>query len=98
MFYEGFFNFLNFIVSPADQPKKYILAVGVLLLINVLVAVIDWKWGRGIAFTVLTILGAAYYVWFSVLMLLGMRQSLKLELAEPQSWASLGISFAIIYW
>lgn len=98
MFYEGFFNFLNFILSPDDQPKKYILAVGVLLLINVLVAVIDWKWGRGIAFTALALLAAAYYVYLSVVMLQGMRQNLELELAEPQSWASFGVNIGIAFW
>jgi hypothetical protein len=53
MLIDGLFNVLNFIVSPSDQPQKFIAFVGVVLLVNVLIAVLDLKWGRGIAFTVL---------------------------------------------
>ena len=42
MLIEGLFDFLTFIGTPPDQPQKYIAFVGVVLLVNVLVAVIDW--------------------------------------------------------
>ena len=102
MLYVGIANFLNtflaFIVSPADQPQKYIVfAVGILL-VNVLIAVIDWKWGRGIGFTALALLAGAFTVYVSVVILQGMRQSLDRELTEPESWASFGFYLRMVYW
>ncbi|HEY7020324.1 MAG TPA: hypothetical protein VH349_04350 [Ktedonobacterales bacterium] len=98
MFLDGLFNFLNFIVSPSDQPQKFIAFVGVVLLIQVLIAVLDVKWGRGIAFTVLALLAAAFYIFYAVVILQVMRQSLDEELADPQSWASLGVVLGLFYW
>ncbi len=98
MFYEGFLNFLNFVVSPADQPQKYIAFAGGILLLIPLIAVIDRKWGCGIGFTVLALLAIAFYVFTSVVILQGMRRNLELELTDPQSWASLGFYIWMIYW
>jgi hypothetical protein len=58
MFIDGLFDFLNFIVSPSDQPQKFIAFVGVVLLAHALIAVLDLKWGRGVAFTALALLAA----------------------------------------
>jgi hypothetical protein len=102
MFYEGFLhllnNFLNFILSPSDQPRKFIIFAVVILLVNVLVALTDWKWGRGIGFTALALLAGAFSAYISVVALQGMRQYLEMELTEPQSWASFGFSIAMVYW
>ena len=98
MLIDGLFNFLNFIVSPSDQPQKFIAFVGVMLLVHVLIAVLDLKWGRGIAFTALALLAAAFYIFYAVVILQVIRQSLDAELAEPQSLASLGVVFGLFYW
>lgn len=98
MFSEGFFNVLNFIVSPPDQPQKYIMFAVVILLVNVLIAVIDWKWGRGIGFTTVALLAGACYVYVSVVILQGMQQNLERELEVPHSWASFGVSVGMLYW
>jgi hypothetical protein len=95
---QGLFNFLNVIVSPSDQPQKYLAFVGFVLLVHVLVAVLDLKWGRGIAFTALALLAAAFCMYFSVVMLQGIRQSLEQALAEPQSRLYLGVAVGIAYW
>ncbi len=97
MLIDGLFNFLNFIVSPSDQPQKFLAFVGIVLLVHVLVAVLDLKWGRGIAFTALALLAAAFYIYYAVVILQVMRQSLDAELAEPQSWASLGVVIGLFY-
>ncbi|HEY1390432.1 MAG TPA: hypothetical protein VGF38_17980 [Ktedonobacterales bacterium] len=98
MFHEGFFNFLDFILSSSDQPQKFIVFVAAMLLINVVMAVIDWKWGRGIGFTILALLAGAFSVYVTVIFLQGMRRNLDLELTDPQSWASLGVYLDILYW
>ncbi|HEY7341615.1 MAG TPA: hypothetical protein VH591_12085 [Ktedonobacterales bacterium] len=102
MFYEGFFellnNFLNFILSSSDQPQKFLAFAAAILLANVLVAVIDWKWGRGIGFTVLALLAGAFSVYVSVILLQLMRQYLEMELTEPDSFASLDAYIAMLYW
>jgi hypothetical protein len=98
MLIDGLFNFLNFIVSPSDQPQKFIAFVGVVLLVHVLIAVLDLKWGRGIAFTVLALLAAAFYIFYAVVILLVIRQSLDAELADPQSFALLGVVVGLFYW
>lgn len=98
MFYEGFNNFLNFILSPSYQPQKFIVFAVVIVLINVLIVVIDWKWGRGIGFTALSLLTGAFSMYVSVVFLQGMRQNLERELTDPQSWASLGFSIGMVYW
>jgi hypothetical protein len=98
MLVDGLFNFLNFIVSPSDQPQKFIAFVGVVLLVHVLIAVLDLKWGRGVAFTTLALLAAAFYIFYAVVILQVIQHSLDLELAEPQSFASLGVVFGLFYW
>ncbi len=98
MLIDGLFNFLNFIVSPSDQPQKFIAFLGVVLLVHVLIAVLDLKWGRGIAFTALALLAATFYIYYAVVILQVMRQSLDEELADPQSWASLGVVLGLFYW
>jgi len=98
MLIDGLFNFLNFIVSPSDQPQKFIAFLGVVLLVHVLIAVLDLKWGRGVAFTALALLAAAFYIYYAVVILQVMRQSLDAELADPQSWASLGVVLGLFYW
>jgi hypothetical protein len=102
MFYEGFVhllnNFLNFILSPSDQPRKFIIFAVVILLVNVLAALTEWTWGRGISFTVLALLAGAISAYISVVALGGMRRYLEMELTEPQSWASFGFSIAMVYW
>jgi hypothetical protein len=102
MLYEGLVNFLstflNFIVSSSDQPQKYILFAVVILLVNVLMAVIDWKWGRGIGFTAIAVLAVVFSVYVSVVLLQGMRQNLDKEITEPQSWASFGVYIGLFYW
>src|SRR6476646_7059906 len=90
MFSEGLFNFLTFILSSSDQPQKFLVFVAAILVVNVLMAVIDWKWGRGIGFTVLALLAGAFYVYSSLVFLQEMRQSLEMELAEPQGRLYLG--------
>jgi hypothetical protein len=55
-------NVLNVIVSSSSQPQKIIAVVGVALLDHVLVAALDVKWGRGIAFTALALLAATCYI------------------------------------
>ena len=98
MFIDGLFNFLNFIVSPSDQPQKFIAFLGVVLLVHVLIAVLDLKWGRGVAFTALALLAATFYIYYAVVILQVIQQSLDAELAEPQSLASLGVIFGLFYW
>jgi hypothetical protein len=98
MLIDGLFNFLNFIVSPSDQPQKYIVFVGVVLLAHALVAVLDLKWGRGVAFTALAILAVAFYVYFSIVYLQAMRQSVEQALADPQARFYLGVAVGIGYW
>jgi len=102
MFYEGFLhllnNFLGFILSPSDQPRRFIIFAVVILLVNVLVALADWKWGRGIGFTVLALIAGAFSAYISVSFLQGMRRNLDLELTDAQSWASLGVYLGMLYW
>jgi len=98
MFSEGLFNFLTFILSSSAQPQKFLVFVAAILVVNVLMAVIDWKWGRGIGFTVLALLAGAFYVYSSLVFLQEMRQSLEMELAEPQGRLYLGISIGMIFW
>jgi len=102
MFYEGFLhllnNFLNFILSPSDQPRRFIVFAAAILLVNVLVALTDWKWGCGIGFTVLALIAGAFSAYISVSFLQGMRRNLDLELTDAQSWASFGFSIAMVYW
>lgn len=98
MFSEGFFNFLTFILSSSDQPQKFLVFVAAILVVNVLMAVIDWRWGRGIGFTILALLAGTFYVYSSLLFLQGMRQSLEMELAEPQGRLYLGITIGMIIW
>jgi hypothetical protein len=102
VFYEGFFNllnnFLSFILSSSDQPKKFVVFAAAILLVNVLMAVIDWKWGRGIGFTVLALIAGAFSVYVTVIFLQAMRQYLELELAYPDSFASLDAYIAMLYW
>ncbi|HEX3271247.1 MAG TPA: hypothetical protein VHR15_11405, partial [Ktedonobacterales bacterium] len=68
------------------------------LLVNVLVALLDWKWGHGIAFTALALLAAAYYAYFSLVYLQALRQSVEQALAEPQARFYLGVAVGITYW
>src|SRR5690348_9630081 len=69
-----------------------------ILLVNVLIAVIDWKWGRGIGFTILALLAGAFSVYVSIVFLQGMQRYLEMELAYPDSWSSLDFSIAMVYW
>ena len=98
MLIDGLFNFLNFIVSPSDQPQKFIAVVGIVLLIHALIAVLHLRWGRGVAFTALALLAAAFYIYYPVVRLLVIRQSLDVELAELQSFASFGIVLGVFDW
>jgi hypothetical protein len=95
---DGLFNFLVFISAPPDQPQKYLVFVSVMLLVNALVALLDWKWGHGVAFTALALLGAAYYVYFSTVYLQAMRQSIEQALTDPQARLYLGAAIGIGYW
>jgi presenilin-like A22 family membrane protease len=81
-----------------SETQIFIAFVVVILLVNLLIAVIDWKWGRGIGFTALALLAIAFYVYFSVLILQGVRQNIEKELAEPQSWASFSAGLGMDYW
>jgi len=84
MFYEGLLNFLNFIVTPPDQPQKYIAFAAAILLLGILVALIDWKKERGIVFTAFTafaLLASVFSVCFSAILLQGMRNALEAECA-----------------
>src|SRR6476660_3758539 len=102
MFHEGFFNlvnnFLNFILSSSDQPRKFIVFAAAILLVDVLTAVIDWKWGHGIGFTVLALLAGAFSVYVTVIFLQGMQRYLEMELTYPDSFASLDAYIAMLYW
>src|SRR5690349_11859901 len=103
MLYEGFFhllnNFISFILSSPDQPRKIFAFAGAFLLVNVLVAVIDWKWGRGVGFTILAALAGAFSVYVTVVFLQGMQRGLDLELTESQYWwVSLGVYLDLIFW
>jgi len=98
MLSDGLFSFLTFIGTPPDQPQKYLVFVGVVLLVNVLVALLDWKWGHGVAFTALALLGAAFYVYFSTVYLQALRQGIEQALADPQDRLYLGVAIGITYW
>ena len=50
--------------------------VGVVLVVNLLIALVDWKWARGIAFTALGLLAGAVSVYFTVVILQAVRQNL----------------------
>ncbi len=89
MLSDGLLNFLTFIGTSPDQPQKYLVFVGVVLLVNVLVALLDWKWGHGVAFTALALLGVAFYVYFSIVYLQAMQQGVEQALADPQSHLTL---------
>lgn len=95
---EGIATFLNFVVSTPDQPQKYLAFAGAVLLGNVVLAVLDWKWGRGIGFTAVALLAGAYFVYVLVIMLHGTKVDLELELTDPQSWASFGVNISIVFW
>jgi hypothetical protein len=81
-----------------SETQLFLVFIGVILLVNLLVALIDWRWGRGIAFTALVLLALAFSVFISVVFLQAVRQSLDKELADPQSWASLGVGLGTAFW
>jgi len=76
----------------------FLVFIGVILLVNPLIALIDWRWGRGIAFTALALLTLAFSVFISVVFLQAVRQNLDRELADPQSWASFGVGVGTAIW
>jgi hypothetical protein len=81
-----------------SETQLFLVFIGVILLVNVLIALIDWRWGRGIAFTALALLALAFSVFISVVFLQAVQQSLDKELADPQSWASLGVGLGTAVW
>jgi predicted membrane-bound dolichyl-phosphate-mannose-protein mannosyltransferase len=81
-----------------SETQLYLVYVGVIVLLNVLFALLDWKWGRGIAFTALAVLAGAVSGYVTVLILLGVQKTLSREVGEPQSWTSYGVGLSMIVW
>jgi hypothetical protein len=81
-----------------SETQLFLGYVGVVLVVNLLIALIDWKWGRGIAFTALGLLAGAVSVYFTVVILQAVRQNLEREVVDPQSWASFGVGIGMFVW
>jgi hypothetical protein len=60
-----------------SEPQLLLGYVGVVLVVNLLIALIDWKWARGIAFTVLGLLAGVVSVYFTGVILQPVRQNLE---------------------
>jgi hypothetical protein len=81
-----------------SETQLFLGYVGVVLVVNLLIALIDWKWARGIAFTALALLAGAFSVYFTVLSLQAVRQGLEREVVDPQSWASFSVGIGMGVW
>ena len=79
--------------------QLFLLFVGIILVVNLLIALIDWKWGRGIVFTAFALMALVLNMLYSMMMLQGLQQNLDKELTEPQGWApGLGFGIGLAYW